>query len=403
MKLDNECFPGSLIRVRIWAGPPTGPLKRPPMTNQTGSTGSSERVAGNCRFMFAYDAGFQIDLDQARKLTADATPYQIVRGRRPSPGWFGYQPAPLRLLVDIGSVAIGDYATDATVEMIVYDFGAILVTFSIPFDCQVDRLTDLGLALYDNDDLQSRARTSVSDVFESIRSAIERPNLRAIVEDYCVFAIRERDGEEPPTAFLERHAQSLGRAIEAEAGELGADQLARTLGGRMSYGVDDLAVIDWNAAILLDPEPDDLIAVLQHANVELLQLRILDEELDSILDHSDELLARFVNRRWYPLFKDEALVSRFAMVQTDAAVLFEGVNNAIKLMGNQYLARVYRLASERLSLPAWQSNVQRKLDAADGVYQRITDTAATRRLETLEVVIIVLIAISIVLPFVVKY
>jgi uncharacterized Rmd1/YagE family protein len=47
--------------------------------------------------------------------------------------------------------------------------------------------------------------------------------------------------------------------------------------------------------------------------------------------------------------------------------------------------------------------VQRKLDAADGVYQRITDTAATRRLETLEVVIIVLIAISIVLPFFVKY
>ncbi|XOV75989.1 MAG: hypothetical protein ACFHWZ_03145 [Phycisphaerales bacterium] len=228
------------------------------------------------------------------------------------------------------------------------------------------------------------------------------PNLRDIVEDYCVFAIRERNGEEPPTAFLDRHAQSLGRAIEAEAGELGEDQLARTLGGRMSYGVDDLAVIDWNAAILLDPEPDDLIAVLQHANVELLQLRILDEELDSILDHSDELLARFVNRRWYPLFKDEALVSRFAMVQTDAAVLFEGVNNAIKLMGNQYLARVPTRVGA-LSLPAWQSNVQRKLDAADGVYQRITDTAATRRLETLEVVIIVLIAISIVLPFVVKY
>ncbi len=374
-----------------------------PMTNQTGSIGSSERVAGNCRFMFAYDAGFQIDLDEARKLTSDATPYQVVRGRRPSPGWFGYQPAPLRLLVNIGSVAIGDYATDATVEMIVYDFGAILVTFNIPFDCPVDRLAALGLALYDNDDLQSRARKSVTDVFESIRNAVERPNLRDIVEDYCVFAISERDGEEPPTAFLDRHAQSLGRAIEAEAGELGADQLARTLGGRMSYGVDDLAVIDWNAAILLDPEPDDLIAVLQHANVELLQLRILDEELDSILDHSDELLARFVNRRWYPLFKDEALVSRFAMVQTDAAVLFEGVNNAIKLMGNQYLARVYRLASERLSLPAWQSNVQRKLDAADGVYQRITDTAATRRLETLEVVIIVLIAISIVLPFIVKY
>jgi hypothetical protein len=287
--------------------------------------------------------------------------------------------------------------------MLIYDFGAILVTYSIPFEIPVDELPALGLLLYDNPAMLEHSRHCVGKVFESVREAVERAELREIVEDYCIFSISGYDGDLAPSEFIDRHAQDIGRAIEAEHGQLSSDQLARTISGRMSYGPEDLAVIDWNAAVLVDPEPNDLIAVLQHANVELLQLRILDEELDSILDHSDELLARFVNRRWYPLFKDEALVSRFAMVQTDAAVLFEGVNNAIKLMGNQYLARVYRLASDRLSLPAWQANVQRKLDAADGVYQRITDTAATRRLETLEVVIIVLIAISIVLPFIVKY
>jgi hypothetical protein len=360
-------------------------------------------VTGTCRFMLAYDMGFQVDLDRARQLLSDAAPYQIVRGRRPSPGWFGYQPAPLRLMVDVGSVDLGGYHTETTAEMLIYDFGAILVTYSIAFDGSIDDLPGLSLLLYDNQRLHEHARSRVETVFESVREAVERAELRDIVEDYCVFAISSYDGEQPPGAFIDRHAQSIARAIEAEHGELSQDQLGRTMGGRMSYGPGDLAVIDWNAAVLVDPEPNDIIAVLQHANVELLQLRILDEELDSILDHSDELLARFVNRRWYPLFKDEALVSRFAMVQTDAAVLFEGVNNAIKLMGNQYLARVYRLASDRLSLPAWQSNVQRKLDAADDVYRRISDTAATRRLETLELVIIFLIAFSIVLPFFVSY
>ncbi|MFI4855033.1 MAG: hypothetical protein ACIAQF_08675 [Phycisphaerales bacterium JB065] len=365
------------------------------------STASS--VSGTCRFMFAYDAGFQVDLEKAQRLLTDAAPYQIMRGRRPSPGWFGYQPAPLRLIVDVGTIELGGYRTDATAEMLIYDFGAILITYSIPFDCTTDDLPALALLLYDNQKLQEHARRCVSRVFESVRDAIERAKLRDIVEDYCIFAIGSYEGDLSPTDFIDRHAQTIGRAIEAEHGELSQDQLSRTVGGRLSYGPSDLAIIDWNAAVLLDPEPNDLIAVLQHANVELLQLRILDDELDLILDHSDELLARFVNRRWYPLFKDEALVSRFAMVQTDAAVLFEGVNNAIKLMGNQYLARVYRLASDRLSLPAWQANVQRKLHAADGVYQRITDTAATRRLETLEFVIILLITISIVLPFIVKY
>ncbi len=372
-------------------------------SSETRSGGLEDRVSGTCRFMFAYDMGFQVDLDRARQLLTDAAPYQIMRGRRPSPGWFGYQPAPLRLLVDVGSVGLGGYSTEATVEMLVYDFGAILVTYSIPFEGSPDSLPGLALLLYDNRKLLEHSRGCVQRVFDSVREAVERPLLREIVEDYCVFSISSCGDGESPTAFLDRHRQVLARAIEAEGGELSSEQVARSTGGSMSYGPNDLAVIDWNAAVLLDPDPNDIIAVLQHANVELLQLRILDEELDSILDHSDELLKRFVKRRWYPNFKDDALVSRFAMVQTDAAVLFEGVNNAIKLMGNQYLARVYRLASERLSLPAWQANVQRKLDAADGVYQRITDTAATRRLETLEVIIILLIAISIVLPFIVKY
>jgi len=360
---------------------------------------NTERVSGQCRFMLAYDMGFHVDMEEVRRILSDAAPYQIVRGRRPSPKWFGYQPAPLRLVVDIGSLDLGGYRTDAAVEMLIYDFGGLLVTYTIPFDCEVSELPDLGLTLYDNQMLQDHSRERVERVFESIRSAVERAQLRDIVEDYCVIAISSRTGEGSPEEFVLRHAHHLGRAIEAEQGTLSADQLGRTIGGRMSYGPDDMAVIDWNTAVLLDPDPSDIIAVLQHANVELLQLRILDEELDSILDHSDALLARFLKRRWYPRFKDEAMVTRFAMVQTDAAVLFEGVNNAIKLMGNQYLARVYRLASDRLALPAWQANVQRKLGAADGVYQRMSDTAATRRLETLEIIIILLIAFSIVLMF----
>ena len=93
------------------------------------------------------------------------------------------------------------------------------------------------------------------------------------------------------------------------------------------------------------------------------------------------------------------MLRRFASVQTDTAVMFEGVNNAIKLLGNQYLARFYRLAADRLALPAWQASVQRKLEATESLYQKMSDATSTRRLETLEWVIIVLIAVSILLPF----
>jgi hypothetical protein len=79
--------------------------------------------------------------------------------------------------------------------------------------------------------------------------------------------------------------------------------------------------------------------------------------------------------------------------------MFEGVNNALKLFGDQYLARVYRLAAERLHLPNWDAAVLRKLATAESIHNKITGFRSAKRMEVLELVIVILIAVSIVLPF----
>jgi uncharacterized Rmd1/YagE family protein len=87
-------------------------------------------------------------------------------------------------------------------------------------------------------------------------------------------------------------------------------------------------------------------------------------------------------------------------MQVDGAILFERVGNALKLIGDPYLARVYRLAAQRFRLGEWNAGILRKLDAMESIYQKISDRASTRRLELLEWIIILLIAVSIALPFV---
>lgn len=350
--------------------------------------------------MFAYDVGFQADLAHAQRLLADAEPYRIVRGRRPSPTWFDYKPPPLRLTVDAGVENAPGVAVDPVAEVLLYDFGAMLVTFRAPFATPVDDLPTLAAALDHNAELLAASRRCIERLLDVLRPAIERAHLRDLVEDYTVLVAQEWPGDASLGAFVERNSQTLARAIEAERGALSEQQAQEVLSGRMAYAPTDLAIIDWNCALLFDESPEDVIAVLQHANVELLQLRVLDEELDEILEHADEALATFSRPRIWPRFREERTVTRFALVQTDAAVMFEGVNNAIKLLGNQYLARLYRLAADRFDLPSWQASVQRKLGAAESVYQRLSNTAAARRMETLEVIIIMLIAVSILLMFV---
>jgi len=87
---------------------------------------------------------------------------------------------------------------------------------------------------------------------------------------------------------------------------------------------------------------------------------------------------------------------RLARLQLDGAILFEQVTNALKLVGEQYLARVYSLASRRFHLAEWDASITRKLQTIDGIYAKLADRATSRRMELLEWIIIVLIALSII-------
>jgi hypothetical protein len=101
---------------------------------------------------------------------------------------------------------------------------------------------------------------------------------------------------------------------------------------------------------------------------------------------------------WIP-GSDRASLHDITQFQMDSALLFEGVNNALKLVGDQYLARVYHAASERFHLAEWDASILRKLQTLESLYDKLRDQAASHRMELLEWIIILLIAVSIVLPF----
>jgi len=60
---------------------------------------------------------------------------------------------------------------------------------------------------------------------------------------------------------------------------------------------------------------------------------------------------------------------------------------------------VYRLVSGRFHLAEWDASILRKLQTLESIYQKMSDFVGTRRMEILEWIIILLITVSIVLPF----
>jgi hypothetical protein len=165
------------------------------------------------------------------------------------------------------------------------------------------------------------------------------------------------------------------------------------IGSRLSFGPDDATFIADDVALVCDPDAGDVRAVLEFANTQLLEMRHLDRQLDTALDGAYETLSR--RRRRFGA-RDHDL-GALGELQLDSALLFEQVTNALKLVGEQYLARVYALASRRFHLSEWDASISRKLQTIDGIYAKLSDRAAARRMELLEWVIIVLIAFEIVL------
>lgn len=354
---------------------------------------------GQCYVVCAYDVGQAINLDDAEQRITTLKQRIRIEHKRRAPHYFEFHPPPLRVTQEADPVTIGAHRSSTSVEVVLYDFGGVFVSYAIPLEGPFSRLLELSEALYENPQLLADSRRRVEHLLTAISGAVEKPHLADFVEDYTIFHVEAMAPTEEADVFCAAHVREFAQTLRSERRRLSEQEVRDATSVRLSFGVDDATIIDWYAALVFGRDMEDVRAVLEFATVELLEMRFLDHQLDDALDQAyDALSKRMESRlRWPGSF--EADLRRIARLQVDGAVLFERVTNALKLLGDQYLARVYRLASQRFHLAEWDAGIMRKLQTLDSIYGKMADRAATRRMELLEWIIIVLIAVSIVVSF----
>ena len=356
-------------------------------------------ASGICYLLFAYDIARSIDLDEAERHVNVMKQREALKHRRRAPKYFEYHPPPLRITQAAEPLAIGDYHSSPSVDLVLYDFGAVLVVYTVPFAGPLCGLLTLSNDLYEAVEVSADSRKQVEQLLAVIHSAVFKPNIVNFVEDYAIFQIEAFTAPHEVKDLCTRYAQEIAQILRAERQTLSPQEVADALTYRISFGACDVTIVDWNATLMVDREGDDVRAVLEFANVELLEMRYLDQSLDDALDRSYEALTMRRQNFLRRLGSFSADLHRIARMQVDSAILFEGVNNALKLLGDQYLSRVYRLVSQRFHLADWDAGILRKLQTLESIYEKMSDQATHRRMEVLEWIIIALIAVSIVLPF----
>jgi len=284
-----------------------------------------------------------------------------------------------------------------------FDVGVLSVTYQVPFE--VAGLADL--VPYHRLQVGGRDLAAVADelsgqVTESIRPYLVKPNReRTPAEAYTVFCLESIEGVGPGelSAWAQDKREELAALLlEEPAGRLSPAQVADTVGHSLSYSKDDLTIVDWDAALVADRSGffDDVLYVMELANLQLEEFRTLDDRMDAFsLQAYDDLERYYASPRFFRIPHD--ILGALRTMRVDITKMADESANITKFVGDWYLARVYLACKESFHLSHWQASVDRKLGELDHLYSMVHSELESHRMLVLETIIVALFVLDVVL------
>jgi hypothetical protein len=182
---------------------------------------------------------------------------------------------------------------------------------------------------------------------------------------------------------------------EPDPKHLSDQEAEESTGKYFSYYERDLVVMDWDAALVID-EPryfDEVLYIMELANLQLAELEAYDRLLDAAVDRSyrDLSVTRF---RGAPGVQRE-----LREIRVDLARLSDELSNITKFFGDWHLARIYKGLADRFHLSDWHRTIDEKLKTLDNLYQILRSDQNNRTMIILEAMIVLLFIIDLVVLF----
>ena len=132
-------------------------------------------LQGVCYALLVYDVGLSIDLEACAQRLTTVTQRVRISPKHRTPQYFEYRPAPLHLTQEATGLTFGNYGSSTSVDVALYDFGAVALTYQIPLQGPFLGLLALSNALDDNPVLLQDARRRLEQLLEVVQDAVYRP------------------------------------------------------------------------------------------------------------------------------------------------------------------------------------------------------------------------------------
>lgn len=348
-----------------------------------------------------FDVGSEIDLEKVEALLQDKKYKERFKLDRKHNMSLIISKAPVS--VQLGSVDLKVMDTVHSCEVVakVWHFGTASLCFQIPILEGTSWADLIKVASWMEKDvgLEEVARIKAIEFQNDISAAIPVLNNDfSMYEDYVTYFIQEFDGFSEPFIKLTEHVD-IPALILAESKDTLSDSVKKNiLENTYQYSREDLVVVDWNSAVVVEPNGSmDVPLVIEFALNQLLEMRYYDD----ILDHRLSTLYNNVVGRKKDIFSKQysRLAEEAGQMYLEISEIVENVENSFKAVGDFYLAQIFRASSKRFRFDDWVKSINEKLGNLAEVSKLLHSEVNESRNQMMEMTIIILIAVE-VIPFV---
>jgi len=344
-----------------------------------------------------FDVADAVDLARAEALAA-APAGRLKIDRALSASAIEFPRPPLHLALGQRELELPAGRRTATASAHVFDYGVVSIRYTLPIEpgTRLEALVPMAewLLAATHTSVDTAALRDADEIGKALAPALERPHRWEGHETYQVFYVRSFLG--PPARASDLLSGGPIPALllgETSPTPISAAERQDVLSHHFSYLETDLAVVHWNSAFVLEPSGlDDVPDLLEFATAHLLELRyydhLLDRELHRLYDELEKggnLVTHVLTRKF------RTLQRQTATLLLELSEMIERLENAVKIVGDFYLARLYQSAVRRFRLAAWQETVLRKQKLLAEVNDLTGAAADTSRSELFEIAIFLLI------------
>lgn len=344
-----------------------------------------------------FDIGSEIDLDKVEALFEDKKLKERFKIDRKHNSSLIISSSPVSVQLGHFEVQLQGQKVQAELIAKVWHFGTVSLCFQLPIPSETNwtELVKMAHWLENDEQIDNFSRVKAKEFQNDIKAAIPVLSEWSINEDYVIYNIQELSGLDCPLHLLPEKVD-VSALILAETKEVLSDSMKKSvLENIFQYSKDDLVLVDWNSALVIEPNGSmDVPLVIEFALNQLLEMRFYDDLLDQRLN---TLYNEVVGRK-KGLFSNKysRLAEEAGQIYLEISEIVENVENSFKTVGDFYLATIFRASSKRFRFDDWQKSINEKLGNLAEVSKLLHSEVNESRNQMMEMIIVFLIAFEVV-------